>query len=114
MPDPTVVSIDVRTSAAAGPDSAERFAVRFVGRTVGHLDRVDVGAIVSAYLENLDEDIPSAVLEDCPEFMGTEILRITSLVETVLDEAKKQLHRRLLIDTSTNLVPRLRPIPQES
>lgn len=100
-----IVSINFESSLKApDSDTVERFAARFVGRTVAHLDHVGVGAIVSAYLQDMECPLEGAE-------RGAEILRLITLVETVLDEAKKQLHKHLLIDAAANLVPRLRPIP---
>lgn len=111
MAAPVVVSIDFQATAGPGDSqTAEQCAARFVGRTVAHLDHVDVGAIVSAYLEKY---MPGLDPDDDPMIVAEEALRLVALVETVLGLAKERLQTRMLIDAATTLVPRLAPIPSK-
>lgn len=102
---PVITEITFRTTSRDDAGPAEKYAATFMARTVGHLEKVDVGAIVSAYLEALDEDLDP---DDCRDFLGTEILRLTALVETVLDECRAAMRNRLAIDIATTLLPRLK------
>lgn len=102
---PEVTRIVFETSARPDTAPAEKYAAMLLARTVGHLEKVDVGAIVSAYLEALDEDLDP---DDARDFLGAEILRITALIETVLDHARATLRTRMSVDMATSLIPRLK------
>lgn len=103
-----VTKVVFETTAPQESTPAAKFAAQFAARTVGHLEKVDVGAIVSAYLEALDAGLDPASLSQLDdEVLGIEILRITALVETVLDQARAALRNRLAIDIAMTLIPRL-------
>lgn len=103
-----VTALEFASNLAAGePDSPARFAAKHIERTLAHLDKVDVGGLVSGYLELLGLSLGSDWLDDEP--LGDEILRITTLVETVLDEARKTVRLRMALDVVSNLLPRLTP-----
>lgn len=106
---PVVTQVVFETTAAQqDSSSAAKYAAQFMARTVGHLEKVDVGALVGAYLEALDEGLdPSSLSQLDDEVLATEILRITALVETVLDQARAVLRTRLAIDIATSLIPKL-------
>lgn len=105
---PVVTKVLFETTAAPNAEPAEKYAAQLMARTVGHLEHVHVGAIVSAYLEALDRDLDPDVLADHPDILGDEILRLTALVETVLDQARATLRTRLAADLATTLIPRLK------
>ena len=95
----------------AGPDATppEKYAAQLLQRTVDHLNKVDTGAIVGAYLEAWDQALDPDILSDCPgDIVGAEILRLTALVETVLDQARATVRTRMSLDLITTLIPRLK------
>lgn len=104
----TVVSVDFRSSLKPGQEAPAKVASQHIGRTLGHLDHVDVGAIVTAYLATYDQELDPARLVDFEDgFFAMEVLRITTLVESVLDEARKTMRVRMALDVASNLLPLL-------
>ena len=106
---PVVTQVVFETTAPQESTTAAKYAAQLMARTVGHLEKVDVGAIVTAYLEGVDAGLDPASLHQLldHEELGAEILRLTALVETVLDQAKSTLRTRMAMDLATTLIPRL-------
>lgn len=101
---PVVTQVVFATTATQESTSAARYAAQLMARTVGHLEKVDVGAIVSAYLE---EYMPALDPDDGPSMVAQEALHLISLAETVLDQARSTLRTRMAMDLASTLIPRL-------
>lgn len=85
--------------------SHAEYAVRLLEQAVSYVGDIDVGSAVAAYLVDLDTELdPDALPEEC---VAGEILRLTALVESVLETAQANLRRRLEITLATTLLPRL-------
>lgn len=126
---PEVKTVVFETTAQQDSTSAMKVLAQFQARTVGHLEKVDVGAIVSAYLEEhqdvlysdegyqsgrdithdgQDEPCSSCMAKCAPgERVARDVLALTALVETVLDQARAVLRTRLAIDIATSILPRM-------
>lgn len=100
---PVITEITFRTTSRDDAGPAEKYAATFMARTVGHLEKVDVGAIVSAYLEARD-----SMYIDASHERAEDMLHLIALVETVLDECRAAMRNRLAIDIATTLLPRLK------
>jgi hypothetical protein len=124
-----VTKVTFETNAVESADTAERYSALLMARTVGHLEKVDVGAIVSAYLEEHtgtlfpgclpaseckhsgdDEPCEICLVEYGPEpaAVAEHLLAATALVETVLDQVRSVLRNRMALDLATTLIPRLK------
>lgn len=129
----TVTHVDFSTTAvppSPRDQTPAQFASRHVARTIAHLDKVDVGALVETALNT--PDVVSMLFpseryltgeellhdgehcESCtakyaipPEQAALAVLILTTLFESVLDEARSTLRIRMALDVASNLLPRL-------
>lgn len=100
-----VTRVVFETTAQPNSEPVSKYAADLLARTVGHLERVDVGGLLTAYL---GEHMPDVDPDDSPHFVAEEILNLTALIESVLDQARAHLRVGLSIDLTTTLIPRLK------
>lgn len=117
------VTVTFPVTPADSPEgSPSRFAAELLERSISYVDKVDVGALVSAALplvfdqdpEEWKHDGSDEICVDCqqkygpsPKAAAEHILRLTALVETTLAEVKQHLARRMAMDFAMNLLPTL-------
>lgn len=100
-----VTRVEFETTARPDSEPAAKYAANLLARTVGQLEKVPVGEILSAYLEQHYDDWTGP--DDLEEIAG-QLLLLTTLIETVLDQARTHLRTGLAIDIATTLLPRLK------
>jgi hypothetical protein len=85
------------TADPGDPGSPAAFAHGLMRRTLAHFDKVKSGPIIEAFLAEHPPTGPA------PQ----EILRLTALVETVLDQAATAVANGLATDIALTVIPRL-------
>lgn len=101
---PEVTRVVFETTGASNAEPEDVYARRLLTRTVGHLDRVSVEALVMEALRARPEIHREL---DYHELAQMRVL-LEQVIESVLDAARTTLRTRMAIDIASTLIPRLK------